>query len=33
MKHERIRKFNTRDVYPNLILDNDMCMVVKTGSE
>lgn len=32
MKHERIRQFNTRDVYPNQQLDNDMCMVVKAGN-
>jgi enamine deaminase RidA (YjgF/YER057c/UK114 family) len=31
MPHERIRKFNTRDVYANQSLDNDMCMVVKAG--
>ncbi len=32
MSHERLRKFNTRDVYPNQSLDNDMCMVVKAGN-
>jgi enamine deaminase RidA (YjgF/YER057c/UK114 family) len=32
MKLERFRKFNTRDVYPNQQLDNDMCMVVKAGN-
>jgi len=32
MKLERIRKFNTRDVYVNQTLDNDMCMVVKAGN-
>ena len=32
MTHERIRTFNTRDVYPNQVLDNDMCMVVKAGN-
>ena len=31
MKLERIRKFNTRDVYPHQRLNNDMCMVVKAG--
>ena len=31
-KHERLRQFNTRDVYPNQTLDNDMCMVVKAGN-
>jgi enamine deaminase RidA (YjgF/YER057c/UK114 family) len=32
MKLERIRKFNTRDVYVNQALNNDMCMVVKAGN-
>ena len=32
MKHERLRKFNTRDVYPGQTLDNDLCMVVKAGN-
>ena len=32
MEHERIRKFNTRDMYPGPALDNDMCMLVKAGS-
>ena len=32
MKHERLRPFNTRDVYPHQTLDNDMCMVVKAGN-
>jgi enamine deaminase RidA (YjgF/YER057c/UK114 family) len=31
MKHQRLRKFNTRDVYPGGRLDNDMSMVVKAG--
>lgn len=31
MEHERIRKFNTRDMYPGQTLDNDMCMLVKAG--
>jgi enamine deaminase RidA (YjgF/YER057c/UK114 family) len=31
MAHLRLRKFNTRDWYPNQALDNDMCMVVKAG--
>ena len=31
MKLERFRKFNTRDVYPDQTLDNDMCMLVKAG--
>jgi hypothetical protein len=29
MAHERIRKFNTRDTYPNQTLDNDLCQMVK----
>ena len=29
MAHERFRKFNTRDTYPNQALDNDLCQVVK----
>lgn len=29
MTHERLRKFNTRDTYPNQKLDNDLCQVVK----
>ena len=29
MAHERFRKFNTRDTYPNQKLDNDLCQVVK----
>src|SRR5919197_3011612 len=32
MQHERLRPFNTRDVYPRQTLDNDMCMVVKAGN-
>ena len=32
MKHERLRPFNTRDVYPHQTLDNDLCMVVKAGN-
>lgn len=31
MAHQRLRKFNTRDVYPDQVLANDMCMVVKAG--
>ena len=31
MPHERLRKFNTKDIYPGQTLDNDMCMVVKAG--
>lgn len=31
MAHQRIRPFNTRDVYPGATLDNDMAMVVRAG--
>ena len=31
MAHERLRKFNTKDIYPGQALDNDMCWVVKAG--
>lgn len=27
--HERFRKFNTKETYPNQKLDNDLCQVVK----
>ena len=30
--HVRLRKFNTRDAYPEQNLDNDVCMVVRAGS-
>ena len=29
MTHERLRRFNTRDTYPEQKLDNDLCQVVK----
>ena len=29
MAHQRLRKFNTRDTYPNQKLGNDLCQVVK----
>ena len=29
MAHQRFRKFNTRDTYPNQTIDNDLCQVVK----
>src|SRR5712691_13482168 len=32
MQHERLRPFNTWDVYPHQTLDNDMCMAVKAGN-
>ena len=31
MPHQRLRKFNTKDVYKNVSINNDMCMVVKAG--
>jgi enamine deaminase RidA (YjgF/YER057c/UK114 family) len=30
--HLRLRKFNTRDVYPDQKLDNDLCMAVRAGN-
>jgi enamine deaminase RidA (YjgF/YER057c/UK114 family) len=32
MAHIRIRKFNTRDAYPDQTLDNDLSMVVRAGN-
>jgi enamine deaminase RidA (YjgF/YER057c/UK114 family) len=32
MSHRRIRKFNTRDTYPEQQLDNDLCQVVVAGN-
>ena len=32
MAHTRLRKFNTRDMYPDQALDNDLCMVVRAGN-
>ena len=32
MRIQRMRKFNTRDVYPGGRHDNDMCMAVKAGN-
>lgn len=32
MSHLRLRKFNTRDAYPDQKLDNDLCMVVRAGN-
>lgn len=29
MVHERLRKFNTRDTYPEQKLDNDLCQAIK----
>jgi len=31
MAHVRLRKFNTRDTYPEQKLDNDLAMVVRAG--
>jgi enamine deaminase RidA (YjgF/YER057c/UK114 family) len=32
MTHTRIRKFNTRDTYPDQSLDNDLCQAVVAGN-
>lgn len=32
MAHTRLRKFNTKDMYPEQTLDNDVCMVVRAGN-
>jgi enamine deaminase RidA (YjgF/YER057c/UK114 family) len=32
MTHLRLRKFNTRDAYPDQELDNDLCMVVHANN-
>ena len=32
MAHTRIRKFNTRDTYPEQQLDNDLCQAVVAGN-
>ncbi|WP_142848409.1 RidA family protein [Telmatospirillum sp. J64-1] len=32
MAHTRIRKFNTKDAYPEQSLDNDLCMAVRAGN-
>ena len=32
MSHTRIRKFNTKDAYPEQQLDNDVCMAVRAGN-
>jgi enamine deaminase RidA (YjgF/YER057c/UK114 family) len=31
MAHLRLRKFNTKDMYPDQVLDNDLSMVVRAG--
>lgn len=30
--HTRIRKFNTKETYPNQDLDNDLCQAVRAGN-
>lgn len=32
MSHQRFHKFNTRDMYPEQSLDNDVCMAVRAGN-
>jgi enamine deaminase RidA (YjgF/YER057c/UK114 family) len=32
MSHTRIRKFNTRETYPEQNLDNDLCQAVRAGN-
>ena len=32
MAHVRLRKFNTKITYPEQSLDNDLCMVVRSGN-
>lgn len=32
MTHKRIRKFNTKDTYPDQSLNNDLCQVVRAGN-
>ena len=32
MAHQRIRKFNTKDTYPDQNMDNDLCQVVRAGN-
>ena len=32
MAHDRFRKFNTKDTYPDQNLDNDLCQVVRAGN-
>lgn len=32
MAHVRLRKYNTKDLYPGQSLDNDLCMVVRAGN-
>ena len=32
MSHQRIRKYNTSQMYPEKEMDNDLCMVVRAGN-
>lgn len=32
MAHTRLRKFNTKEMYPEQSLDNDVCMAVRAGN-
>ena len=32
MTHKRIRKFNTKETYPDQSLNNDLCQVVRAGN-
>ena len=32
MTHQRIRKYNTAQMYPEKEMDNDLCMAVKAGN-
>jgi enamine deaminase RidA (YjgF/YER057c/UK114 family) len=33
MAHTRLRKYNTKNLYPGQALDNDLCMVVRAGNQ
>ena len=33
MAHQRFRKFNTKQTYPEQKLDNDLCMAVRAGNQ
>ena len=32
MTHQRLRKYNTKDIYPGQALDNDLAMAVRAGN-
>ncbi len=32
MAHVRIRKYNTKNLYPGQVYDNDLCMVIRAGN-